>query len=477
MADQAFQGVSNNRTCQFCQRREASHFCKCTGSPVLFCLDCSIQHSAKNPRIIHQVIPIAALSQSPEEYMRKNDTLTKAAAELRRNVDRMEQCSRDFADMMQKCINYLIEYRSWGLQKLHTEKEELALAVETAIQKATHYLDQGVEPGGRAMWTVPIEELQVFEYTVSTPDLPVLCQSWARYQLKNLGLLTEERPRPRQQAYVSPVQPEVAKVPPLANTAKVFQSVLQAKSQLVRVTNSYIQCFDFQTGAWKQQLPLNPHIHADWNSSWVMLEDGSVFICGGGSRGALNTAYIVGAGCEEQGNMCMARFAHGVLAYSNNVYVFGGANGDRLKSCEKYHLQEQRWTLLPSMQQPRCLFNPCLFNGSIYLCGFYSALLEVFSPHNEQMLPFKLSMPAGERSFCCMYVEDNLLVVHLNLHILKYRAGPQLEEVSRSSTGESVIWQNSQPVVNAALRLYYIVQEGKCYCFNMDTGVAGPVID
>ena len=92
------------------------------------------------------------------------------------------------------------------------------------------------------------------------------------------------------------------------------------------------------------------------------------------------------------------------------------------------------------------------------------------------MLPFQLSVPV-EDSNCCMYVEDNLLVVHLDHHILKYRAGQQLVHTSTSSTQEEgVKWQNSQPVVNTALRLYYVTQHGICYSVSMDTGVVGPAI-
>ena len=93
----------------------------------------------------------------------------------------------------------------------------------------------------------------------------------------------------------------------------------------------------------------------------------------------------------------------------------------------------------------RYCFNPCLFNGSIYLCGFGSTLLEAFSPQTDQMLPFRVSVPA-EYSNCCMYVADNRLVVHLNKVILKYRAGQaeQLVQTSTSSTQEYVEWQNSQ---------------------------------
>ena len=232
---------------------------------------------------------------------------------------------------------------------------------------------------------------------------------------------------------------------------------------------------------WKQPLSLSTRIQADDTSSWVVLEGGSVFVCGGGSvhTVAWSTVYVVREGCAEQvGNMQVGRCYHGVLAYNSQVYVFGGWNKGALKSCEKYQLQQHTWTTLPSMQQARRQFNPCLLNESIYLCGCGSTLLEAFSPQTDLMLPFQLLVPVDEYSNCCMYVEDSLLVVHLDRNILKYRAGQaeQLVQVSRNSTQEEVKEQNSQPVVNAALRLYYIVQDSKCYSVNMDTGVAGPVI-
>ena len=86
----------------------------------------------------HQAVP----------NMRKGEALAKAAAELRRNVERMEQCSSEFEAVIRNYINHLTECRTWWLQQLHTDKEKLALAVETAIQETTKCLGQGVHWGG-----------------------------------------------------------------------------------------------------------------------------------------------------------------------------------------------------------------------------------------------------------------------------------------------------------------------------------------
>ena len=55
--------------------------------------------------------------------MRKYEELTKATAVLRSNVDRMEQCSREFPVMIQTCINYLTEYRSVAAATADRERE------------------------------------------------------------------------------------------------------------------------------------------------------------------------------------------------------------------------------------------------------------------------------------------------------------------------------------------------------------------
>ena len=405
----------------------------------------------------------------------------KAAAELRSNVDKMEQCSREFAETMQTCIDYLVEYRTRWLQQLQTDKEELALAIETALQEATDCLDQGVEPESalaQAMWTRPTEELQVFTYTVNTPDLPMLCVTWAHHE-NRLKSLSQPAVRPiTQQVYATLAQPEEVKPPP--PTPVLANRAVQSQTQLACVTESHISFFDFQRGAWKQPFPLNSDIQADNTCSWVILEDGSVFICGGGyTVGVWSTVYVVREGCVEQTrSMHWGRCWHGVLAYRDGVYVFGGSNNKSgLNSCEKYGLQQHTWTLLPRMHKARINFNPCLFNGNIYLCGYPHSLLEAFSPQTDLMLPFQLSMPAN--SPCCMYVEDDLLVVHLSGNILKYRAGQAelLVQTSTNSTQEEVNWQNSQPAVHATLRLYYIVKYSCCYSVNMDTGVVGPAIN
>lgn len=88
--------------------------------------------------------------------------MEKGIAELRKNLEKIDQVSHEFEDLIETCVNYLTEYRSWWLQRLQIEKTELSAAIEAAVQKATDCLDQGTEPVGgleQALWTLPPEEL------------------------------------------------------------------------------------------------------------------------------------------------------------------------------------------------------------------------------------------------------------------------------------------------------------------------------
>lgn len=130
MAAQAFQGVLSNGTCQLCAKHNSAYFCTCTHPPTQFCMSCLPNHHSKYPRAIHQVVPIVALARDIEEYKGKYESLVKGADMLRRNVEQIDQFSREFDDLVQTCVNYLAEYRAWWLQRMQAEKQELLAAIE-----------------------------------------------------------------------------------------------------------------------------------------------------------------------------------------------------------------------------------------------------------------------------------------------------------------------------------------------------------
>ena len=127
------------------------------------------------------------------------------------------------------------------------------------------------------------------------------------------------------------------------------------------------------------------------------------------------------------------------------------------------------------MKEARCGFNPCLFNEYVYLCGFGSKQMEAFSPQTNDFRPLPLSQ-LPENSLKILYVDNNLLVVHSDNFISKFAAGQkgQLAHQSQFKTHNTVKkWTNSQPVLDPARGLFYLIQGHVCVCFDMETGGNG----
>jgi len=107
----------------------------------------------------------------------------------------------------------------------------------------------------------------------------------------------------------------------------------------------------------------------------------------------------------------------------------------------------------------------------------YSTIMEAFAPETDTFLP-NVQIPVPENHYCCLYVDNDLLVLHQNSCIVKFAAGEGGQLVKRSQVASPVVekWQNSQTVLDKARGLYFINQKGACVCFNMETGAQGPSV-
>ena len=141
-------------------------------------------------------------------------------------------------------------------------------------------------------------------------------------------------------------------------------------------------------------------------------------------------------------------------------------------SCEKLELQIDRWIRLPDMQYARWFFNPCVFQGLIYLSGRCDGqVMEVFSPERDILLPITLSLPEKD-SPCCVYVDKDLLVLYSESFIVKFEAGPngQLRQLSQIRVSALHKGQSSQPVVDRTRGMFCMTWEGLCVQVEMETG-------
>lgn len=141
-----------------------------------------------------------------------------------------------------------------------------------------------------------------------------------------------------------------------------------------------------------------------------------------------------------------------------------------------YQFESDQWTPLPSMREPRHALNPCLFSGVIYLCGACSSgasLMEAFNPETDQYLP-PIAIP--QQCYCCSYVDNDLLVLHIHTHVVKFAFGKDgLTQYSDDITPGCCNWQNSQPVVSKDNGVYFMIRCGQCLRCDMKTGVQSPI--
>lgn len=436
MAAQPFQGASSNRTCQFCSVNEASHYCDCMQPPALFCLDCGGRHNAKFPRVIHPAIPIVALSQSPEEYRCRSEALANAAAELRKNVERAEQFSVKFGEMMQQVVDYCVNYRSWGLQLLQTETEELRTWSEYAIEEANTCLDQGLQPAsplGHAVWTLPPEQLQVFTCAMNAPDIQTLCQSWAQYQ----------------------------------NHLHSFSQPLQQENSFyAAVTRNSVELYNVSTQESTQHT-----ISVDFGNggSYIALDKQTLLCLGGNTMST--TVYTLDLSSlllTSLPSLHISRCGAGVAKTPRFVFVFRSAPGS--VSCEKYALEGCEWVPLGNMKHGRYGFTPCTFHALIYLPSPKTTLIiESFSPETELFTELPVTLPIqmqGSPSVAFVASEE-LCVLTGNKQMGKWNI--EVESEFRLSATERNCWSTQPPLILDSLVLIADAISGKVMKFNLET--------
>jgi len=179
-------GPENSQTCEVCHVKPAAFCCNCK-IPLAFLCDghCFFEHQSKDPHIPHSILPISAAGRDPDEYQRKFNDLKKGTAELRRNVEIIDQFGQEFSASVDNVISQVQNYKNSVLQWLRTEKEQISTTIETAIKEAQNCLAQGSQyasPLVEALWVLPPEELRMVTFSVTPPDLQSICDAWIIYR-------------------------------------------------------------------------------------------------------------------------------------------------------------------------------------------------------------------------------------------------------------------------------------------------------
>ena len=157
--------------------------------------------------------------------------------------------------------------------------------------------------------------------------------------------------------------------------------------------------------------------------------------------------------------MARRRRGHGIVAWQEEVYVFGGSDRKPLSFCEKY--SDMDWHDLPNMRTARRYFNPALHYPRIYIVGGDPCRAsEVFLIPEARFQPLPLQLI--EAAETCAFVADDQLVVIARTSVLRWSL--KRLEGSGESQGHATLhpWSNLQPVVWQDQVFLLLMNCGQC---------------
>lgn len=442
-----------NQTCQLCQGRTASHFCNCLHPPTLFCMECFPCHHAKHPGRTHHPLPIAVLGSSSLN-VKQHEALGKAVTALRQNLERMEDFSHQFDDLIQKCIDYLTEYRDWWMQQLQTEKQQLAETIEAAVLETSICLDQGTEPASalaHALWTLPAKDLQVFKYSITPPDLQTLCQSWA----SSHNSLQDLCRKPKEGAKNLQEDRPQKKLNPTHLFASVYRNTLRLYDLQSQLSSQHSLSEDFGDGG-----------------SYIQMDRQSLLCLGAyPSSRKVYRLDLSSFQLTPLPPLLTPRGFAGVAKLASIVYIFGGLNGSEyLRVCEKYGLQDRQWQSLRDMRKEKGYFTPCTYRTLIYLpCPNITRNIETFDSETETFSYLSVHLPRGMRvsESAAFVANGELCILTLNKQMGRWKI--ESEGEFRLTATEMSCWSSQPPLVVGSLVLISIGYSGEVQQFSLDT--------
>ena len=304
--------MAENMSCSVCKEHRAEVFCVCSDLPLL-CGSC---------RSVHEAKPDFHFSISTSAYgfvNRGNQVeckvwlirLKNSQEKLRENLKALDQCRADIEAQALNIQRELVEMTTQALQTLELLKQVLGSEIEQAVLETTanacrrDYQPQTYLAG--LIWTDSNfprpDPLQVFGYTLQTgvtvKDCLGVSFRTSVPHLERLNWLTDAEIKAK-----------------LAEQTKGSQ----VAGQLVHLAAGSLRYFDFQTRVWQTEVKLEERMQAFEGSTWVVLEDGRVFV-----NDFLYAYVLSSAGAKVSKSDMRTDFRYrGVISRKQAVFLFGG---------------------------------------------------------------------------------------------------------------------------------------------------------
>ena len=381
--------VECKELCSVCNRREAGSICCCLRQGTVLCFLCAVQHFELG--IEHRLLPLRAKpyigQRNYAERLRVREmTLLQGLKELEANLDTINTCEESLIKRVDNTIQDIISYRDTTIEELKAIREEIqALAITARKEIDEHLYEDSFQPQDQlttSLWNFKEGNLQLFTYREeqlykvriihNQPTLPpdssctfpsvieVNIPS-SSFQLLSMSLDSSRPP------IDSPTLEESHSYVPVFDYSHAGSD---SAITIYTLSPRYIDSFNVVTER-QESTVLSKPLEISTTSAYCVLNYGTVWVCGGDSpfsRLVYEIEPIEGF-VHDRPSMLNMRFAHAVLQYEENIYVFGGSDGRPMKHCEGYALSAEKWRNCASMITPRSFFNPCVSLEFVYLFG------------------------------------------------------------------------------------------------------------
>ena len=268
-------------------------------------------------------------------------------------------------------------------------------------------------------------------------------------------------------------------------------------ADIVSVSKDKVRTFNPHRMMWDTR-KLKSEIAVDAGSRYIWVES-NLFCSGGNSypgwgtdHSGLAATYLLSGSdwhVRQGADMLIPRSDHGLvwLPKQQSVLIFGGCcEPDRteslsaddprkygeLRECEALNLHTNEQKRLPCMQEPRSRFNPCVFSGFIYLCGWGSDLIEVYDPYETRFYSLQPRLPE-KFSPCCVFVAYTEMVVVSGQYVTRWQSAAHrdLTQVSIHPHTTLNLRCNLPPILSETQQVVYLSYNGFCYSLKTDGSV------
>ena len=261
-----------------------------------------------------------------------------------------------------------------------------------------------------------------------------------------------------------------------SNITREICDYLKALKALITAESSVILFFHFDSDTWQ---PLFNFIsRVDIHSASILYIDSQhVFACGGSSYSsydakAQDLVVLLSPGDVEMlESMDRARWGHGLLQNSGEIYVFGGtslaslAADAKLKQYEEYSLLGKKWGKGTEMVNSRAFFVICRYADQVYLCGGGTRAVESFSLLHRSFTPLPFQLPEESSSLATVQGYHLTVITQTHVGVWDVRDG---HRVSSKKRPFGAVWSRCMPVVRAGC--IYVVDFGICKGISLETG-------